>query len=60
MNKSKKFLIKISSRNKKWSMLREKEKIYSKLLQFPECLEECNTLKGDINFIRKELNLEKI
>ena len=58
MDKAEEFLIKINSRNKKWRELREKERIYSKLLEVPSCADECLKLKEEIDFIRKELDIQ--
>lgn len=60
MNKSQKFLIKISSRNRKWSLLREKENLLVKLVDIPYCADECIKLREEINYIRNELNLDEI
>ncbi|MBO6275006.1 MAG: hypothetical protein J6M91_05655 [Methanobrevibacter sp.] len=60
MDKSEKFLIKISSRNRKWNLLREKEGLLAKLVNVPYCVDDCLKLREEINFIRKELNLEQI
>lgn len=57
INKSEKFLIKISSRNKKWKRLHEKEQIYAKLVQIPFCIDETLKVKEEINYLRKELGL---
>ena len=38
-------------------MLRDKEKIYAKLLTVPYCESECEILKKEINILRKELNI---
>lgn len=60
MDKSQKFLIKISSRNRKWSLLREKESLLAKLINVPCCADDCLKLREEINYIRKELNLKQI
>ena len=60
MDKLEKFFIKISSRNRKWSRLREKERLYAKLIQVPSCINECGDLKEEINYLRNELNINEI
>ena len=54
------FLIKISSRNRKWGMLREKENLLVKLINVPCCADDCLKLREEINFLREELDLESI
>ena len=56
-DKAKQFLYKIQSRNQLRQVLKEKKRIYSKLVQHPECLEEALIVKSEISAMELELGI---
>ena len=57
MDKADKFLLKISSRNKKWQKLRQKERELAIYREYPVLVDKCIELKKDIDFIKNELKI---
>lgn len=50
------FLQKIQDKNKLRKLLKEKKRSYAKLINVPEAIEECISLKADIDAIKMKLD----
>ena len=56
LDKAAEFLIKIQTKNQLKHSLKIKKEEYSKLIQHPEFVDECNLLQNEIKVIEYELS----